>query len=282
MLIRRKAPRAAGDKMPVLDGRLAISGAAFGVLLASVGGCTLSDSLVPPNPIPGARPSDTATYSRDATPIDPSTGEDRMAMAAPASTPVEAGPLPPPAASAQPLRPSPSRVPREERQAVSFPAATQAHRSGAVRRMAPPVQESQPQPASAAPAARREAPRQSAATIRFTPVIGAPVSAIRPLSEQLEQSARKHGVVIRNTAEKPVDNILRGYFSVSRRGAQTELVYMWDVLDNSGTQLHRIQGTLTVPRRPGKAWESVPDATMKDIARKTISSYLAWRAAQAG
>ena len=113
-------------------------------------------------------------------------------------------------------------------------------------------------------------------------MIGAPVSAIRPLSEQLEKSALAHGVVIRNTVDKPVDNILRGYFSASKRGSHTELVYMWDILDSSGAQLHRIQGTVTTRGGSGKVWDTIPDATMKDIARKTISAYLAWRARQAG
>ena len=118
--------------------------------------------------------------------------------------------------------------------------------------------------------------------IRFTPVIGAPVGAIRALSEQLEKSALRHGVLIRNSADQPVDNILRGYFSASARGSHTELVYMWDILDSSGTLLHRLQDRVEVPGGTGNPWDSVPEATMKDVARKTISAYLAWRSRRAG
>ena len=198
------------------------------LLAAAASACTLSDSLVPPNPIPEARPSEAAGYGQDATPIDPSTGDDRVAMAAPAPTgPVEAAALPPPAATTS--RSGGVYAPRaapgsgsSNRQAAAFPAASQK------RRTPPPARASEPQPApAAAPAApaaaatttaSREPARQTAPTIRFTPVIGAPVGAIRPLSAELEKAARRHGVVIRNTADEPVDNILRGYFSASAGG----------------------------------------------------------------
>ncbi len=262
------------------------------LLAAAASACTLSDSLVPPNPIPEARPSEAAGYGQDATPIDPSTGDDRVAMAAPAPTgPVEAAALPPPAATTS--RSGGVYAPRtapgsgsSNRQAAAFPAASQK------RRTPPPARASEPQPApAAAPAApaaaatttaSREPARQTAPTIRFTPVIGAPVGAIRPLSAELEKAARSHGVVIRNTADEPVDNILRGYFSASAGGSKVRLVYMWDVLDASGTQLHRMQGTVTAPGSAADPWKSVPDATMRDIARKTISDYLAWRAGRPG
>ena len=98
MLTWRKAGRAAGGTGFAFSDR--IGRAAFaGALAAAVGGCTLSDSLIPPNPIPEARPADASAYSQNATPIRPSAGETRMAMAAPypVSDPVQAGPLPPPA-----------------------------------------------------------------------------------------------------------------------------------------------------------------------------------------
>ena len=257
--------------------------AVIAVLLSALGGCTLSDSLIPPNPIPETRPYDTSGYSQSMTPADPSAREGSVPIASPGpvSVPVQANSLPPVATQAA-LRLEPShQADNADRRAAAFPASNHGPvREPAVR--APrPSGRTQPQPVGA-PLARREAPRQATVRVRFTPVIGAPVTAIRPLSEQLEKSASRHGVVIRNTADEPVDNILRGYFSASGRGSHTELVYMWDILDSSGMLLHRLQGTLELPGGSDKPWASVREATMRDVARKTIAAYLAWRDKQAG
>lgn len=274
------------DRSDAAPGPRIAGRAAFAALLAAaLAACTLSGSLIPPNPIPEARPSDAAGYPQNATPINPSTGQERLAAAGAASAPgpVRAAPLPPLSAGATQ---SPAASPRRsaQKRAAAFPTASPpARRRAAARTTTPAVPESQPQRRGAASAtARREPQRRMTATIRFTPVIGAPVSAIRPLSAELEKSALRHGVVIRNTAGKPVDNVLRGYFSASRRGSHTELVYVWDILDSSGTQLHRMQGTVTTAGGSKNVWDSVPAATMRDIARKTISGYLAWRAGRPG
>lgn len=283
MLTRRKAVRTRGEPRhgSTFPGRIGRAASA-GLMTAVLGGCTLSDSLIPPNPIPETRPADLSVYSRNGTPIDPSAGEDRMAAAAPASGPVQAAPLPPAVNRTEPRREPSYRTAGAEGRAVAFPASapTQPRRPAAAA--PPPVGQRQREATGSPVLARREPERHAAAAIRFTPVIGAPVSAIRPLSEELEKSALRHGVVIRNTADKPVDNILRGYFSASGRGSHTELVYMWDILDSSGTLLHRLQGTLELPGGSGKPWDSVPEATMRDVARKTISAYLAWRNEHAG
>jgi hypothetical protein len=129
---------------------------------------------------------------------------------------------------------------------------------------------------------QRQPEKQMQATIRFTPVIGAPVGAIEPLSAELERAAHRRGILIRTTADEPVDAILRGYFSASKHSRHVKVVYVWDVLDDRGNRLYRISGHETVPAKSGHAWASVPASTMKDIARKTINAYLAWRASHSG
>lgn len=142
-----------------------------------------------------------------------------------------------------------------------------------------------PADANAAPAVAAAAPASNpaVASIRFTPVIGAPVEVVRPLSSQLAAAARAHGIAIRTATDTSTDNILRGYFSAFGDGKETTVVYVWDVLDNAGNRLERIQGQETVEgRSKGDPWTAVPAATMQAIADKTIASYVAWRASRSG
>jgi hypothetical protein len=57
---------------------------------------------------------------------------------------------------------------------------------------------------------------------------------------------------------------------------------VWDVLDSTGTRLHRMQGQEKVPAKGEDPWAAVPASTMADIAAKTIQDYLAWRRAYTG
>jgi len=256
------------------------------LLASSAAGCTLDGGLVPPNPIPEVRPTDASTLAQNPMPVSTS-DDDRsppMLAPAPAEGPVVASQLPPPAAS-QSMQPAPPPLTRGS--AASFPAAND-------RQPPPPMQAPAPghtviggQPrtsseASLTPAARKPRTRERMAIVRFTPVIGAPASAIRPLSEGLEEAAKGRGVTIRNSADDPVDNILRGYFSASTTGRETDVVYVWDILDTDGNLQHRIQGTEKVTGRGGKEWSAVSGSVMREIARKTIADYAEWHASAGG
>ncbi|HEV7316986.1 MAG TPA: hypothetical protein VGO04_00035 [Ensifer sp.] len=119
-------------------------------------------------------------------------------------------------------------------------------------------------------------------TIRFLPIIGAPVQAVTPLSRQLGADARARGLTIKGSADSSSEHILKGYFSALKDGDKTTVVYVWDVLDGSGNRLHRIQGQDSVPGGGTDLWSAVPETTMQGIATKTIDAYLEWRQSQAG
>lgn len=136
-------------------------------------------------------------------------------------------------------------------------------------------QAQQPQKAAAiAPAA--------AGTIRFLPIIGAPVEVVTPLSKQLGSEARSHGLTIKAASDTSSQHILKGYFSALNDGGKTTVVYVWDVLDGAGNRLHRIQGQDTVNATAANLWSAVPPQTMQAIATKTINEYLSWRDSNAG
>lgn len=119
-------------------------------------------------------------------------------------------------------------------------------------------------------------------TIRFLPIIGAPVEAVTPLSKQLGAEARSHGLTIKGSADASSEHILKGYFSALKDNGKTTVVYVWDVLDGSGNRLHRIQGQDSVATAGADLWEGVPAETMQAIATKTINAYLEWRQSRPG
>ncbi|MFD1747096.1 hypothetical protein ACFSE1_16600 [Rhizobium helianthi] len=119
-------------------------------------------------------------------------------------------------------------------------------------------------------------------TIRFLPIIGAPVEAVTPLSRQLGNSARAGGLTIRSSTDVSASHILKGYLSAFEDGSKVTVVYVWDVLDPAGSRLNRIQGQLSTPARGGDPWASVPAELMQTIGQKTISDYLEWRNRKTG
>lgn len=139
----------------------------------------------------------------------------------------------------------------------------------------PPQQQPQ-QTASLAPSG------SSGDSIRFLPIIGAPVQAVTPLSRQLGAEARAKGLTIRASNDNSADNILKGYFSAFADGSKVNVIYVWDVLDANGARLHRLQGQETVPGKGNDPWSAVSDRVMQDIAAKTLNEYVTWKQAQRG
>lgn len=117
-------------------------------------------------------------------------------------------------------------------------------------------------------------------TIRFLPIIGAPVQAVTPLSKELGASARGNGLAIKASGDQTAEHVLKGYLSAFSDGGKVTVVYVWDVLDNSGARLHRIQGQESVKADGSDTWSSVPPDVMKEIGVATIAEYMKWRQSQ--
>jgi hypothetical protein len=148
-------------------------------------------------------------------------------------------------------------------------------------------QEPQQQTASASePASQHGASAppsgQSAGTIRFLPIIGAPVQAVTPLSRRLGAQARASGLTIRPSSDPGTEHILKGYFSAFADEGKVTVVYVWDVLDGAGARLHRMQGQESVSGRGQDPWAAVPASVMEDIGAKTIDGYMTWRRSRSG
>ncbi len=119
-------------------------------------------------------------------------------------------------------------------------------------------------------------------TIRFLPIIGAPVQAVTPLSRQLGAEARAKGLTIRPSSDTSAENILKGYLSAFADGSNVTIVYVWDILDANGARLHRLQGEETVAGRGNDPWSAVTDTAMQKIAAKTLNDYQSWKQSQRG
>lgn len=113
-------------------------------------------------------------------------------------------------------------------------------------------------------------------SIRFTPIIGASIEAITPLSRQLAKEAQNRGVTIYGSGEQAGVHVIKGYLSAFNDGAQTTIIYVWDVLDPAGMRLHRIQGQETVSGSADDAWAIITPATMEKIATSFFDAYQAW------
>ncbi|RWX78622.1 hypothetical protein EPK99_08465 [Neorhizobium lilium] len=150
----------------------------------------------------------------------------------------------------------------------------------------PPVQQESESPLPATGQSQQNASLPSAATatgtIRFLPIIGAPVQAVTPLSRQLGAQARASGLTIRPSGDTSTEHILKGYFSAFADEGKVTVIYVWDVLDGTGNRLHRMQGQAVVPAKGSDPWTAVPASTMEEIAAKTIQDYLSWRQSRAG
>ena len=162
-----------------------------------------------------------------------------------------------------------------DRTSQAFPQQPQAQ-AAQQQQQQPAAQ--QTQQASLAPAGATTA----RGTIRFLPIIGAPVQAVTPLSRQLGAEARAHGLTIKSANDPASEHILKGYFSAFADGSNVTIVYVWDILDASGGRLHRIQGQESLPSGAKDPWASVPASVMQQIATKSVAQYVAWKNAQTG
>ncbi|KQW28969.1 hypothetical protein ASE36_10830 [Rhizobium sp. Root274] len=164
--------------------------------------------------------------------------------------------------------------PLENGQSQEFPSAPQA--AASTRATANPQQQQQPAAQSASTS------QPSAGTVRFLPIIGAPVQAVTPLSRQLGAEARARGLTIKSANDATSEHILKGYFSAFSDGGNVTVTYVWDVLDANGGRLHRIQGQEVVPSAAKDPWAAVPASVMQQIATKSMAEYVAWKNGRAG
>ncbi|MER8978867.1 hypothetical protein [Mesorhizobium sp. M0239] len=124
--------------------------------------------------------------------------------------------------------------------------------------------------------------------LQIAPIVGASVEAATPLTAELQTRARQRGITLAGSADQTVTHVLKGYFSTMSEGADTTVIYVWDVYDPAGNRLHRINGQQKAPSVNsgasvgGDSWKGVSPATMQTIADQTIDQFAAWLGGKAG
>ena len=257
--------------MQELTKRLALIG-----LIAILSGCNSTDALTPQVDVgggfnsPPVTQSDLDQMSAQTTPVM-STTTQQPAFTPPAETGVTTG-----ADTAGTLQGQADALARNSAARATAESGTDSARTTAERAPAAEASSDAEEVAAVSPAA------EARETIRFLPIIGAPVEAVTPLSRRLGAEARSNGLTIRSASDNSSKYILKGYFSAMNDSGKTTVVYVWDVLDGSGARLHRIQGQESVSGTASDPWAAVPARTMEGIAEKTIRQYLDWRGASSG
>ncbi len=145
----------------------------------------------------------------------------------------------------------------------------------------------QPAPAATPPSGTPAQPQQAAAIggtrLQIAPIVGASVEAAAPLTEQLQNQARRRGITLAGSAGQAPTLVLKGYFSVLAEDGQATVIYVWDVYDPAGNRLHRINGQQAAPAVGGaEGWAGVAPATMQAIADTTIDQLSAWLGSRSG
>ena len=252
-------------------------------LTLAVAGCTTTDGMTPPAPVGAETQSlaaETSAYGADST--NDVAGTNAFPAAPTGATVQTSAGFEQNSLDAQARSLAAGNGPMQPPPPVYAATTGQGTNQQASLRQQASAQPMPPPPAAPAATASAPAPAAGGATVRFLPIIGAPVEAVTPLSRQLGAEARANGLTIKGSSDPASEHILKGYFSAFSDEGKVNVVYVWDVLDAAGSRLHRIQGQETFSSAAADPWASVPPQLMQQIATKTIAEYMTWRRGSPG
>jgi len=118
------------------------------------------------------------------------------------------------------------------------------------------------------------------ARFAFAPVTGAPTQVLMALSSELGKEALAQRITLVPSGDPSATYTVKGYLSAVGDVSGTILVYVWDIFDTTGRRVHRISGQETAPGGSNvDPWSGVSRASTANVARRTISSIVAWGSA---
>ena len=112
--------------------------------------------------------------------------------------------------------------------------------------------------------------------LTFLPVEGAPQTAITSLSKSIRTSAQQYGLTVLPATQTGAKYQVKGYFSALNDGSSTLLVYVWDVLDQTGKRVHRINGQERSGSSNSNPWLAIEDEELSRIADRTTARLKSW------
>ncbi len=112
--------------------------------------------------------------------------------------------------------------------------------------------------------------------VTFLPVIGPPQSAISRLSSSIRNSAKNNGVTIIPNGQTGAEYQVKGYFSALDDGTGTRLIFIWDVLDRNGRNIHRISGEERTGTQNANPWSAITPGMITNIVERTMQNLYGW------
>jgi len=112
--------------------------------------------------------------------------------------------------------------------------------------------------------------------ITFLPVVGPPKFAISSLSSAVRKSAQNNAITIISSGQTGATYQVKGYFSALDDGSGTILVFIWDILDRSGSTLHRISGEERTGNRKTDPWAAVNTQMIERVVGRTMQDLRKW------
>lgn len=110
----------------------------------------------------------------------------------------------------------------------------------------------------------------------FLPVTGAPQSAVTNLATSMRAAAKSEAIPVVASLDRGATYQIKGYFSALNDGAGTILVYVWDILDQNGTRVHRISGQERGSRASGDPWGAITPEILERVAWTTMNGLHTW------
>ncbi len=113
-------------------------------------------------------------------------------------------------------------------------------------------------------------------TISVAPIVGAPPSVAKDLSQALVTAGKDRDLMIIPSGSGEANYAMRGYLLANSESGGTKVSYVWDVSDAKGARVVRISGEEMIRGRSGgDPWRKVDAAATRAIAGKTTSQLAA-------
>ncbi|SDU29307.1 hypothetical protein [Stappia sp. ES.058] len=130
---------------------------------------------------------------------------------------------------------------------------------------------------NAAPAARAAPPVDpQQVTIAFEPFTGAPGNISDALSRRIGTEALAQDLKLVRRVGAPATYRINGYLSASGDQSSTTLFYVFDVVDGTGSRVHRIIGQESAGGAAGDPWAGVDSDALDRAARRAVAELVAW------
>ncbi len=107
------------------------------------------------------------------------------------------------------------------------------------------------------------------ASVAFETIDGAPPEVFRKLVQGLNNEAQARRVAVTARGDTAAFRV-RGYLAMQTRKGRHTVSWLWDVYDAEQQRALRISGEETMKGKHADAWTAVDDATVHQIARRSM------------